>query len=278
MNKSPSVESARFRLDREQLLALAAQKRDAYGSARPFPHIVIDGMLPAHVLEEVLAEFPAPGHANWRVFDNPLERKLGTTGDSEFGEATRHLLAELNSAAFIDFLECLTGIVGLVPDPHFVGGGLHQIQRGGHLKVHADFNRHPQTGLERRLNLLLYLNQDWKEEYGGELELWDRPMRNCEAKILPVFNRCVIFTLGDTSFHGHPEPLTCPDAETRKSIACYYYSAPDRLRRARGEHSTLFQARPGEALPSNRGRMGLLSAEGARFLKRIAGRANTRRR
>ena len=236
-----------FHFDREQLAALAESKREAYASASPFPHVAIDDFLPEEVLDRVLDEFPKPQEAEWQTFDSANERKLASKDDSGMGEATRHLLAELNSAAFIDFLERLTGIAGLVPDPHFVGGGLHQIERGGHLKVHADFNRHPGTGLERRLNVLLYLNRDWEPEFGGAFELWNRDMTVSEAQILPFFNRCVVFTTSDTSFHGHPEPLNCPEGRTRKSIALYYYSK-DRPEGDTGEHSTLFQARPGEKL------------------------------
>jgi len=241
----------RFHFDRNQLLQHADSRREAYASAQPFPHIVLDDFLPSVVLDEVLAEFPKPQQADWQVFDSPLERKLATKDDSEMGEATRHLLAELNSAPFIDFLERLTGIAGLVPDPHFEGGGLHQIEPGGHLKVHADFNRHPHTGLERRLNVLFYLNRDWEPEYGGALELWTRDMSRSEVQILPYFNRCVVFSTTDTSFHGHPEPLNCPEGETRKSMALYYYSKDRPAGEGSGEHNTLFQARPGEELPTD---------------------------
>lgn len=249
---STSVRSApaAFHFDRAHLLELADSRRDAYSSAHPFPHTAMDDFVPEEVLDAVLAEFPSPRRADWQAFDSPLERKLATKDDSAMGEATRHLLAELNSAAFIDFLQRLTGIEGLVPDPHFVGGGLHQIERGGHLKVHADFNRHPHTGLERRLNVLIYLNRDWKDEYGGGLELWSQDMTTREARILPHFNRCVVFSTTSTSFHGHPEPLACPEAMTRKSIALYYYSKEPSAEDAGHAHSTLFQARPGEALPT----------------------------
>jgi hypothetical protein len=209
----------------------------------------MDDFLPEGVLDGVLAEFPRPHDEEWFAFDSPLERKLATKDDSAMGPATRHLLGELNSAAFIDFLEKLTGIEGLVPDPHFVGGGLHQIEPGGHLKVHADFNQHPQTGLERRLNVLIYLNRDWKDEYGGAFELWNEDMTSCEAKVMPYFNRCVVFSTTSTSYHGHPEPLACPEGETRKSIALYYYSKERPAEERNEGHNTLFKARPGEALP-----------------------------
>ena len=143
------IQSTQFHFDREQLAALAQSRREAYAAAKPFPHGVIDDLLPEVVLDSVLAEFPKPQQAEWFAFDSPLERKLASKDDSIMGEATRHLLYEFNSAPFIDFLERLTGIDALVPDPHLEGGGLHQIEPGGHLKVHADFNRHPRTGLEQ---------------------------------------------------------------------------------------------------------------------------------
>lgn len=241
--------ATRFHFDRDQLLALADATRERYASATPYPHASFDDFLPPEVLDDVLGEFPKADEADWFAFDSPTERKLATKDDSVMGEATRHLLAELNSGPFIDFLERLTGITGLIPDPHFAGGGLHQIERGGHLKIHADFNRHPRTGLERRLNVLIYLNRNWKDEYGGAFELWSRDMSRCEERIFPYFNRCVVFSTTSTSFHGHPEPLNCPEGETRKSMALYYYSKDRPAEESNGAHNTLFQARPGEDLP-----------------------------
>lgn len=162
------------------------------------------------------------------------------------GDTTRLLLYQLNSSVFIEFLENLTGINGIIPDPHLEGGGLHQIQRGGFLKMHVDFNWHSKLRLDRRLNLLIYLNKNWKEEYGGHLELWDKDMTRCEKKVLPIFNRCFIFNTSDFSYHGHPEPLTCPEGETRKSLALYYYSNGRPSEEISNFHSTVFQARLGE--------------------------------
>jgi Rps23 Pro-64 3,4-dihydroxylase Tpa1-like proline 4-hydroxylase len=122
---------------------------------------------------------------------------------------------------------------------------LHQIKRGGYLEVHADFNRHSKLKLDRRLNLLLYLNQDWRDEYGGHFELWNADMTRPVRKILPLFNRCAVFSTTSTSYHGHPTPLACPAGRTRKSIATYYYSNGRPEEEVRDDHSTLFQARHG---------------------------------
>jgi 2OG-Fe(II) oxygenase superfamily len=238
-----------FRFDRQQLRELAAARHADYATAQPFPHVVVDDFMPEDVLDEVLSEFPSAGEGGWMRFESETERKLASQRDTPIGDATERLLTLFNSAAYIEFLEELTGIPGLVPDPHFEGGGLHQIVPGGHLKVHVDFNRHPRTGLERRLNALLYLNRDWKEEYGGALELWSRDMQRCEQKILPMFNRLVVFSTTEHSFHGHPEPLRCPEGQTRKSLALYYYSLPSGSQNGAATHNTVWKARPGEELP-----------------------------
>lgn len=238
-----------FQFDREQLMALAENRRESYASASPYPHTVMDDFMPEGVLDAVLGEFPDPKRGDWFEFDSATERKLATKDDSAMGPVTRQVLAQLNSAAFIDFLERLTGIKGLVPDPHFVGGGLHQIEPGGHLKVHADFNRHKRTNLERRLNVLIYLNRDWKDEYGGAFELWNEDMTACVEKVMPYFNRCVVFSTTSTSYHGHPDPLACPEGMTRRSMALYYYSKDRPADEKTAAHNTLFQARPGEELP-----------------------------
>jgi len=159
------------------------------------------------------------------------------------------LLNQFNSSVFVDFLESLTGIEGLIPDPHYFGGGLHQIEPGGYLTVHADFNRHPRLQLDRRLNALLYLNQEWKEEWGGYLELWDATMSHAVVKVAPAFNRLVVFETTDFSFHGHPDPLQPPPGFHRRSLALYYYSngrpADEIAHRGRTD-DTDWRVRPGD--------------------------------
>lgn len=145
----------------------------------------------------------------------------------------------------MEFLEQLTGIQGLVPDPHFIGGGLHQIPRGAKLGIHADFNRYARLKLDRRINALFFLNRDWDPAWGGQLELWDREMKECRRRVDPIFNRLVVFNTTSDSYHGHPDPLACPEHVTRKSIAFYYYSNGRPLRERRIAHSTLWQRRPG---------------------------------
>jgi len=222
---------------------LSGSAHASYSSARPFPHVVFDDFFDSALLDLVLEEFPKPGQVAWQRFDNEREIKLASAAEASFGPATRLLLYHLNSKTFLEFLSAVTGIVNLIPDPGFEGGGLHQIVPGGKLGIHADFNKHREFNLDRRLNLLLYLNKDWREEYGGHLQLWDARMTRCEAKILPVFNRMMVFGTTDFTYHGHPDPLQCPAGMTRKSLALYYFSNGRPSEEVTAEHSTIFRAR-----------------------------------
>jgi Rps23 Pro-64 3,4-dihydroxylase Tpa1-like proline 4-hydroxylase len=219
-----------------------AALRARYQTAEPFPHIVLDGLFDAAELDAVLADFPKPEETRWMRFDSPMEKKLGYYHEhSRISDRIRRFLDAMNGFEMLLFLETLTGIDGLIPDPYFGGGGLHQIEPGGFLKIHADFNVHPKLKLDRRANMLVYLNHDWKEEWGGHLELWDAGMTACRKRVLPLFNRTVIFSTTDTSYHGHPHPLASPPGVTRRSVSLYYYTAgrPEDERSA--PHDTIFR-------------------------------------
>jgi hypothetical protein len=240
----------RLYLDRERLMNVARDNKERYARAEPFPHIVLDGLFPDEALTGVLREFPDPGSPVWKEYQNYHEGKLETQGEEKIGAFTSLLLYQLNSAPFLQFLEELTGITDLIPDPYFYGGGLHQIPRGGKLGIHADFSTHGRFRLDRRLNAIIYLNREWTDAYGGHLELWATDMSRCVQKILPIYNRTVIFSLTDWAFHGHPDPLTCPEGMTRKSIALYYFTngrPPGEVKP--GKASTVFMQRPGEVVP-----------------------------
>jgi hypothetical protein len=210
-------------LDHDNLGERLPSLANSYREASPFPHIVLDDFLTGDLLAAVLAEFPQPITMTTQ-FENDREVKSAESAWRKMGPATRTVLAGLNCGPFLTFLEELTGVKGLIADPHLHGGGLHQIRRGGKLGVHADFNFLPEVGLYRRLNLLLYLNPGWQEEWGGHLQLWDADMQHCVKKVAPILGRCVIFSTMQTAFHGHPDALECPPDITRKSMALYYYS------------------------------------------------------
>ena len=216
--------------------------RDRYVSNDPFPHIVIDDFISPPILETCLADFPPTPDPDSQTFDRAQERYKTSYNPDYLGPRARSFFYSLNSRPFLAFLENMTGIKGLAPDPYFLGGGFHETREGGHLSVHADFNLHPALKMERRLNLLLYLNKDWREEYGGALELWDQEMKACAKRVTPEFNRCVVFSTNATSFHGHPAPVAHPEKKPRRSIALYYYTATwDETARSR---TTQFKKRP----------------------------------
>jgi len=229
---------------------LAAERARDYQEAEPFPNIQLPDFFDPALLDEVVGEFPdLSRHKDiWR-YDNSNERKLASRGESLFGPATKRLGHFLNSQPMLEFLQKLTGIKEtLIPDPYFEGGGYHEIKPGGLLKVHSDFNKNRQTGLDRRINLLVYLNKDWQESYGGHFELWDREMKRAVRRVLPTFNTVAIFSTTDFSYHGHPDPLTCPPDRSRRSMALYYYSngrPASEVQSGLEEHTTLFKGRQG---------------------------------
>ena len=197
-----------------------------YQNAFPFPHIILDNFLEKACAERFLEEFPDPrATSEWIYYVHVNEKKLGLNKYHLFPPHIRSTVEALNTPRFIAFLSRLTGVHGLEADKELEGGGLHQIERGGFLNIHADFTVHPhRRDWRRRVNVLIYFNKDWQESYGGHLELWDKDMKQCVQKIAPLFNRCVIFNTDPFSFHGHPEPLACPVDRQRKSLALYYFT------------------------------------------------------
>lgn len=210
-----------------------------YATAEPFASGVYDNVFDEALLDTVIDEFEQ-SQKDWHEFDSKYEKKLQMNTDRNLGPVTRAFLHNLNSEPFLNFLEKLTGISGLIPDPYLIGGGLHKIPRGGKLGIHVDFNRHKQMRVFRRINVLVYLNKDWEEEYGGHFELWDGLNGSCITKILPIYNRMAIFSTTADSFHGHPNPLNCPEDRNRISLALYYYTAEERGDQAKSAHSTQF--------------------------------------
>jgi hypothetical protein len=218
-----------------------------YCFAEPFPHVVLDNFLPAPVARMALEHFPRNALASDRVFDAGyagLHKRQILPEDCD-GPA-RQLFHFFNSRPILEFLEGLTAIPALIPDPYFNGGGYHETTRGGKLGIHADFRINEQLHLHRRLNLIVYLNEQWDEAYGGNLELWSRDMKAKCREVAPLFNRCVIFNTDATSYHGHPDPLQTPEGVPRRSMALYYYTASREIYKEMASTSTIYQARPSD--------------------------------
>lgn len=200
--------------------------------AKPFPHIVIDDLWDPVTLDSIVDEFPAPGTRHWVGYGDPHEHGKLSAGSGAWGPVTWSWFRDMHSPDTANQLENLTGIRGLVADD--VGGGMHMTGEGGHLDSHVDFNLHPEnSNLERRVNFLVFLNRDWKADYGGTLILGEHR----DVDVVPAFNRTVIFACSDESWHGHPEPVI--SGQWRKSLACYYY-ASRRMSTTGSPHSTLW--------------------------------------
>jgi len=213
-----------------------------YRARTPYPYGCFDGFLPPEILDRVRDELRTLPEAE-QMFDRPQEKLKSQFVPERLPTYTRSLLYALNSRPFLMFLEELTGIDGLFPDPYFTGGGIHVVANGGHLDIHADFNHHRKLNLERRINVLIYLNKDWQEEWGGSFEVWNDDMTERAASFVPIFNRMCCFNTGSTTMHGNPEPVNHPDGEPRMSVALYYCTATwDETRKA---HTTIFKTHHG---------------------------------
>jgi len=237
-----------LRMDPKEARSLGEFFSEEYAGASPFPHIVLEDFLPADLVGKVVANFPTGERASDGVFNIGYggEHKRQITPE-DCNRFSREVFQFFNSRPVLQFLEGLTGISGLLPDPYFNGGGFHEISRGGRLGVHADFRINEQLHVQRRLNLLIYLNPEWKDEWSGHLELWSRDMKTCEKKVAPLLNRCVVFSTEADTWHGHPDPLAIPEGMTRKSMALYYYSASQSIYGETPKRTTMYVSRPNDS-------------------------------
>ena len=216
---------------------------------KPFPHIVIDNFLQEEVASKVLLEFPQAEDDlfTWKSNDTNSIKQM--CQDSKLIEQNLphiwSVIKYLNSEELLEQVSEFTSMPKLYGDNELSGGGLHLIKRGGHLKLHVDFNiADSLQDLNRRLNIILFLNPNWKSEWGGELELWNSEKTECVASVKPIFNRAVIFDTQPKDdilpWHGHPLPLNCPEGIYRKSLALYYYSKEKPNTSMAKKHKTLY--------------------------------------
>jgi hypothetical protein len=220
---------------------------------QPFPYIVADGLWNTADLRLVPYQFRGLGDVR---NDTGVQVKHRSTWASvdDVPESAQRMVSILNGARLLRILSRLTCIPNLIPDPYFAGGGLNESKRGGQLAIHVDGTHSDAMKLHRRVNVIVYLNEGWKDEWGGHLELWSDAHKEpyaCVKKIAPLFNRTVIFPTNDYSWHGHPKPLACPEDVSRKSLILYYYTATrPTTERWNGDidkqHSAIF--RPGVGL------------------------------
>jgi hypothetical protein len=230
-------------IDREAL-------RDRVRDAKPFPHFCIDGFLDPTFAEQVHAALPSFAEAEriGRSFKGVNEyKKVQVTDSTQFSEPVAELNHLLAAPDFLSLLSYVFDIPNLLADDQLVGGGIHQTGPRGHLDVHVDFNYIANRQLHRRLNILIYLNKEWRPEWGGNVELWDEGVKRCFVSLSPIFNRCVVFATSEISYHG-VTAVKCPDGEARRSFAAYYYTREAPAGWDGLQHSTIFKARPNEVL------------------------------
>lgn len=219
--------------------------RERFQTAEPFPHIILDDVLRRDAFEVAAASFPPVGDPFWKGYLHVNETKYGNTYPDTWAGPIQDVARALTSDEFVAFLGELSGIEGLMSDWTMDGGGLHQTLRGGHLNIHTDFStHHTHENWARRVNVLLYLNEEWHTAWGGQLELWDLEMTSKVASVEPRGNRMLIFETSDKSLHGHPDALTCPEGEARRSMALYYFTEENKTVR----RSTDYRARPEDGL------------------------------
>ena len=223
--------------DFDFLMSFARENKRPYTHAAPFPYITIDQVGNQHLSEKCSRAFPPVSDGRWFTYpaeDRTQKNKQVIWDVAKMPNEVLVAILALNSAPFIRFLEELTGIRNLISDPSLYGGGMHQLSNDGMLEVHVDCDFNPRLRLYRRVTVLWYLSP-WRGEYKGNIELWkgvsnkgEERLTKCVKSIVSDFNRMVIFTNSETSYHGHPTPIHCPPGVTRKSLATYYFSSePD---------------------------------------------------
>lgn len=221
-----------FFFNRNELEIIAQNFSGQFENSEPFQHVVIDDFLPLKVANKIAAEFSEADKTNWRLAGpgdskhsgDPEVEKISLSDEQGFPDGVRQLMHSMQSGIFIRFIEKLTGFSHLNADPHNFGCGLHSTGNGGRLMLHVDASRHPNKDFQQLINVIYYCTPDWHEEYGGHLELWDKEAKKCVKKVAPIFNRAVIFYTGRYSYHGHPEPISCPKTMRRNSMALYFYT------------------------------------------------------
>jgi Rps23 Pro-64 3,4-dihydroxylase Tpa1-like proline 4-hydroxylase len=227
MNDRPEIQLLDhdvLQYNRMQSLRAKNTARDMFANAKPFRHIVFEGLFSDVILNGILDEYHDMRGRDWLRYDTNNELKRGSRPNTKLGPCAQAYFNAIHSGPFVEFLSYVTGIKGLLPDPTLWSGGLHEVPHGGKFAVHVDFNRHPVTLLDNRLVFITYLNHGWLASYGGALELWNPEDEHPAASILPIFGHSILFYQSPNSWHGHPDPVNAPDGGPRRSIAAYYYT------------------------------------------------------
>ncbi len=227
---------------RFKMINLESIKKSAFGwkSNKPFPHLIVDNFFELHTAQALEKEFPKFEDKRWHEYGNPVEIKKACNNWNVFPKLTYQVFSFLNSTLFVNKMsQLLFGSSILTSDPGLNGGGWHIHGKGGKLNTHLDYSLHPKLGLQRKVNIIVYLNSNWQPSWGGNLGFWDNKSDTHPGKlkkqIEPLFNRAIIFDTTCNSWHGLPDLLNCPKNEFRKSLAVYYLTKPPKKVNTRGK-------------------------------------------
>lgn len=254
-----------------QALPARDELRARFFAAEPWPHVVLPGLFRESLLDDVVSEIRSQDGDGMRAVTSRRVTKRETSDVGAIGPATRRVFDVLDSETFVRFVAEVTDVRDLSADPTHLHAGVHETPPGGRSLVHVDFETHRDTGLFHVVNVLLYLNRDWRPEWGGQLELWPSDMRALGRRIEPVFNTVIIFRTHHGTPHGLPAPVACPPGHSRMSLATYFYSATP-LPGSPRPRLRSFRARPEDSwwvgLPSPSG----IVAAGSRLVGRVTAR------
>jgi hypothetical protein len=225
--------------------------RETYRAAAPFPHIVIDDLFSPAILDPVLDEMGGMSEERWRTVETQaVERIRRMRSGVELGSAGAQLVGLVHSASFLYLLSEITGIWQLLPDPYLQGAGYAAMRRGDFFNVHSDRNIAYDTGLTRRLAMIVFLNKGWDPKYHGQLELWNDAGTQCDVSVDPLYNRTIIFEVADPNYHGVPTPIDCPEGRSRQSFIVYYHTVGVDGKSAITPHTSVFAPGFYQASPS----------------------------
>jgi Rps23 Pro-64 3,4-dihydroxylase Tpa1-like proline 4-hydroxylase len=231
-------------IDKILLPGKVEELRATYRDAKPFPHVIMDNLFSEALLDSLLVEMSRMGRDRWKnIEQDTRERTLRMRSAAEMGAAGDQLLSIVHAAAFLYFLSEITGVPQLLPDPYLQGAGYALMRRSDYFNVHSDRNVAYETGLVRRLAMIVFLNKSWSPEYYGELELWSHDAKHCDVSIAPLYNRTVLFEVANPNFHGVPTPLACPADRMRQSFILYYHTAASNDGLELKPHTSIFAPR-----------------------------------
>ncbi len=205
------------------LSALTQAHKEQFRKARPYPHVYFDDFLPQETAIGLAGSFPDSRHAGWLDSKDGVRTRKWVLPLNSFPESFRNVVDYFHSAPFLFFLERLSGVEGLQPDPSLWYAGLQRVDRGGFLRPHVDLNYHPTLRLYRCLSLNLYLSPNWKAEYGGGLRLYNKRNMDEFTQIDSLFNRCLLAEVSESNYHGYPDQLVSPPDVPRSSLTIFYY-------------------------------------------------------